>query len=340
MSNVCGLMYAESLFKGSSLDQLHAINDLRESLHLSYPELDSVVYQYGLDDPRIFPYLGSDHSPLKVEKYSNRVLSILETPIREDYVRVALNALAVPIRDDYLRLVLNSLATPIRDDYLRLAVNSISKSIREDHLRLVLEALMRAIREDCLRTALEKFNDKGIDAQPTVNQVIDIIQNNADFVKYSPSKRFDILGEERMRYRELKGIGRELGDIVPVLDRMMYEIPMDKSSEFRDLDFSLYTNGSIGMDGVYENRQFVMNSVENIYIPVYCELSPTKEKAPRDYWIDQARNMLDTSCWNAKNVKAMSRCSFEPFKGKKPSNKVMSRMRYDLLKELEKKKHG
>jgi len=143
-----------------------------------------------------------------------------------------------------------------------------------------------------------------------------------------------------MRYRELKGIGRKLGDIVPVLDRMMYEIPMDKSSEFRDLDFSLYTNGSIGMDGVYENRQFIMNSVENIYIPVYCELSPTKEKAPRDYWIGQARNMLDTSCWNERNVKAMSRGSFEPFKGKKPSNKVMSRMRYDLLKELEKKKHG
>ncbi|MCK5670690.1 hypothetical protein KAI10_04865, partial [Candidatus Bathyarchaeota archaeon] len=266
--------------------------------------------------------------------------SILETPIREDYVRMALNALAVPIRDDYLRLGLNSLATPIRDDYLRLAVNSISRSIREDHLRLVLEALTRAIREDCLRTALVKFNDKGIDAQPTVNQVMDIIQNNSDFVKYSPSKRFDILGEERMRYRELKGIGRELGDIVPVLDRMMYEIPMDKSSEFRDLDFSLYTNGSIGMDGVYENRQFVMNSVENIYIPVYCELSPTKEKAPRDYWIGQARNILDSSCWNVKNVKAMSRCSFETYKGKKPSNKVMSRMRYDLLKELEKKKHG
>jgi hypothetical protein len=34
----------------------------------------------------------------------------------------------------------------------------------------------------------------------------------------------------------------------------------------------------------------------------------------------------------------MSRGSFVPFKGKKPSNKVMSRMRYDLLKVLEKKK--
>jgi hypothetical protein len=34
----------------------------------------------------------------------------------------------------------------------------------------------------------------------------------------------------------------------------------------------------------------------------------------------------------------LSRGSFEPYKGKKPSNKVMSRMRYDLLKELDKKK--
>ena len=316
-------MYAESLTDGSPLDQLHAINDLRDSLNLSYPELDSVAYQYGVDDPRIFPYLGLDHSPLKVENYSSRVLSILETPIREDYVRTTLNALAIPIRDDYLRL----------------AVNSLSRSIREDHLRLVLEALMSAIREDCLRTALEKFNEKGIDAQPTVNQVINIIQNNSDFVKYSPSKRFDILGEEKMRYRELKGIGRELGDIVSVLDMMMYEIPVDKTLEFRDVDYSLYTNGSIGMDGVYENRQFIMNSVEHIYLPVYCELSPTKEKVPRDYWIGQARNILDSSCWSARNVKAMSRGSFEPFKGKKPSNKVMSRMRYDLLIELEKKKH-
>ena len=203
------------------MDQLHAINDLRDSLNLSYPELDSVAYQYGVNDPRIFPYLGSDHSPLKVENYAGRVLSILETPIREDYVRTALNALAVPIRDDYMRLGLNSLATPIRDDYLRLAVNSLSRSIREDYLRLVLEALMRAIREDCLRTALEKFNEKGIEAQPTVNQVINVIQNNPDFIKYSPLKRFDIMGEERMRYRELKGIGRELGDIVSVLDRKM-----------------------------------------------------------------------------------------------------------------------
>lgn len=331
-------MYAESLINGSPMDQLHAINDLRDSLNLSYPELDSVAYQYGVNDPRIFPYLGSDHPPLKVENYAGRVLSILETPIREDSVRTALNALAVPIRDDYLRLGLNSLATPIRDDYLRLAVNSLSRSIREDYLRLVLEALMRAIREDCLRTALEKFNEKGIEAQPTVNQVINVIQNNPDFIKYSPSKRFDIMGEERMRYRELKGIGRELGDIVSVLDRKMYEIPMDETSDFRDIDFSLYTNGSIGMDGVYENRQFIMNSVEHVYIPVYCELSPTKEKVPRDYWIGQARNMLDTSCWNKRNVKAMSRGSFEPYKGKKPSNKVMSRMRYDLLKELEKKK--
>ncbi len=331
-------MYVESLVTGSPLDQLHAINDLRESLHLSYPELDSVAYKYGVNDPRIFPYLGSDHSPVKVENYSSTVLSILETPIREDYVRLALNALAVPIRDDYLRLGLNSLATPIRDDYLRLAVNSLSRSIREDHLRLVLEALMRAIREDCLRTALVKFNDEGIDAQPTVNQVVNIIQNNSAFVKYSPSKRFDIMGEERMRYRELKDIGIELGEIVSVLDRKMYQVPMDKTQEYMDLDYSLYTNGSIGMDGVYENRQFIINSVEHVYIPVYCELSPTKEKAPRDYWIGQARNILDTSCWNTRNIKAISRCSFETYKGKKPSNKVMSRMRYDLLKELEKKK--
>ncbi|MBT3285575.1 hypothetical protein HN807_01450 [Candidatus Bathyarchaeota archaeon] len=331
-------MYAETLITGSPLDQLHAINDLRDSLHLSYPELDSVAFQYGVSDPRIFPYLGSDHSPVKVENYSNKVFSILETPIREDYVRLALNALAVPIRDDYLRLGLNSLATPIRDDYLRLAVNSLSRSIREDHLRLVLEALMRAIREDCLRTALEKFNNEGIDAQPTVTQVANIIQNNSDFVKYSPSKRFDIIGEERMRYRDLKDIGIELGSIVSVLDRQMYKVPMDKTQEFRALDYSLYTTGSIGMDGIYENRQFVINSVEHVYIPVYCELSPTKEKVPRDFWIGQARNILNTSCWNMRNIKAMSRGSFETYKGKKPSNKVMSRMRYDLLKELEKKK--
>ena len=96
-------MHVESLVTGSPLDQLHAINDLRDSLHLSYPELDSVAYQYGVNDPRLFPYLSSNHTPLKVENYSNRVFSILETPIREDYVRLALNALAVPIRDDYLR---------------------------------------------------------------------------------------------------------------------------------------------------------------------------------------------------------------------------------------------
>lgn len=331
-------MYAESLINGSPLDQLHAINDLRDSLHLSYQELDSVAYQYGVNDPRIFPYLGSDHSPVKVEKYSNRVFSILEAPIREDYVRIALNALAVPIRDDYLRLGLTSLAVPIRDDYLRLAVNSLSRSIREDHLRLVLEALMRAIREDCLRTALVKFNNEGIDAQPTVNQVVNIIQNSPGFVKYSPSKRFDVLGEEMMRYRELKEIGVELGEIVSVLDRQMYEIPIDMTSEFIDFDYSLYTNGSIGMDGVYENRQFIINSVEHVYLPVYCELSPTKERVPRDFWIGQARNILDSSSWNERNVKAISRGSFETYKGKKPSNKVMSRMRYDLLKELDKKK--
>ncbi len=331
-------MYAESLINGSSMDQLHAINDLRDSLQLSYPELDSVAARYGFNDPRIFPYLGSDHSPPKAENYTSTVLNILETPIREDYVRIALNTLALPIRDDYLRLALRGLAVPIREDYLRLAVNSLARSIREDQLRLVLEALIRAIREDCLRTALEKFNDEGIEPQPTVNQVISVIQNNANFVKYSPSKRFDIMGDEKMRYRDLKDIGIELGDIVSVLDRKMYEIPIDSMSEFSDIDYSLYSNGSIGMDGVYENRQFIMNSVEHIYIPVYCELSPTKEKVPRDYWIGQARNILDNSCWNARNVKSMSRGSFEPFKGKKPSNKVMSRMRYDLLKELDKKK--
>jgi len=184
-----------------------------------------------------------------------------------------------------------------------------------------------------------KFNNEGIDAQPTVNQVVKVIQN-PDFVKYSPSKRFDVLGEEMMRYRELKDIGVELGEIVSVLDKQMYEIPIDMTSEFIDFDYSLYTNGSIGMDGVYENRQFVINSVEHVYLPVYCELSPTKEKAPRDYWIGQARNMLDSSKWNERNVKALSRGSFEPFKGKKPSNKVMSRMRYDLLKELDKKKNN
>jgi hypothetical protein len=331
-------MYGESLVNGSSLDQLHAINGLRDSLQLSYPEIDSVASQYGVNDPRIFPYLVSDNTPIKVENYSSKVLSILETPIREDYVRLALNTLAVPIRDDYLRLGLNSLATPIREDYLRLAVSSLSRSIREDHLRLVLDALMRAIREDCLRTALAKFNDKGIDVQPTVDQVINVIQNNSEFVKYSPSKRFDIMGDEKMRYRELKGIEREIGDIVLVLDRMMYKIPMDESIEFRDVDYSLYFNGSIGMDGVYVDREFNPSSVENIYLPVYCELSPTKEKVPRDYWKGQARNILDNSCWNARNVKSMSRGSFETYKGKKPSNKVMSRMRHDLLKELEKKK--
>jgi hypothetical protein len=92
------------------------------------------------------------------------------------------------------------------------------------------------------------------------------------------------------------------------------------------------------MDCVYVDREFNPSSVENIYLPVYCELSPTKEKVPRDYWIGQARNILDNSCWNARNVKSMSRGSFETYKGKKPSTKVMSRMRYDLLKELEKKK--
>ena len=330
-------MYVESLVNGSPLDRLQAINNLRQSLHLSFPELDSVVFQYGIDDSRIFPYLGSGYSPLKVENYSKRVLSILETPIREDYVKIALKAMAIPIRDDYLRLGLNSIATPIRDDYLRLAVNSISRSIREDHLRLVLEALIKAIREDCLRTAMKKFNDNGIETQPTVNQVVNVIQNNTDFAKYSPSKRFEIFGEEQMRYRDLKDIGSKRGAIVSVLDREMYEIPIDKSSEFSDIDYSLYNNGSIGMDGVYENKQFILNSVEHLYIPVYCELSPTKEKVPRDYWIGQARSILDASQWNKRNIKAMSRGSFETFKGKKPSGKVMSRMRYGLLKELEKK---
>ena len=105
-------MYGESLVNGSSLDQLHAINGLRDSLQLSYPEIDSVASQYGVNDPRIFPYLVSDNTPIKVENYSSKVLSILETPIREDYVRLALNALAVPIRDDYLRLGLPN-APPI-----------------------------------------------------------------------------------------------------------------------------------------------------------------------------------------------------------------------------------
>jgi hypothetical protein len=330
-------MQSELSFNGSSLDKLKTINDLKYSLQLSYPELESVTAQYGVKDPRIFPYLGYKSTPLKVEKYSSRVLNLLETPIREDYVRIALNILATPIRDDYLRLVLNSLATPIREDYLRLAMNNLTRSIRDDQLRLVLQALMKAIREDCLRTALEKFNAEGIEVKSTVDQVTDVIQNNIDFRKYSPSKKFDIIGEEKIRYRELKVIGQDIGDIVTVLDRKMYEIPMEEC-KFDLIDYSLYTYGAIGMDGVYADKVFNMNSVEHIYLPVFCEFSPTKEKVPRNYWVGQAREQLDKRGWVVKNIKDLSRESFKTYKGKKPSNKVMSRMRYSLQIELEKKK--
>jgi hypothetical protein len=330
-------MDIETLFNGSSLNQLEVIIDIRDSLQLSYPELESVASQYGINDPRIFPYLGTDPSPPVVENYSSKVLEILGTPIREDYVRIAFNILATPIRDDYLRLALNTLATPIRDDYLRLAMNNITRSIREDHLRLVMEAMMRAIREDCLRTALEKFNDKGIDVKPTVTQVTGVIQNNSEFIKYSPVSRLDLTGEERIRYIELKEMGQDLGEMVTVLDRKMYEIPV-KSMGLDASDYNLYTNGSIGLDGYYEDMKFVLDSVEHIYLPVFCKYSPTKEKAPKDYWINQARCILDEEGWSKENIREISRDTFRPFKGKKPSSKVMSSLRYTLMREIERKK--
>lgn len=332
-------MDSEAWINGSSLDQLEAINDLRDTLQLSYPELESVTSQYGINAPRIFPYLSSDPSPPIVEKYANRVLNILETPIREDYVRSALTILAIPIRDDYLRLALNSLATPIREDYLRQAMDNISKSIREDHLRLVMEALMSAIREDCLRSALEKFKDKGIEVRPTMTQVTGLIQSNTDFIKYSPLERFDLRGEEKVRYIELKEIGKNLGDIVTVLDRKMYKIPVKEKMGPDTIDFSLYTSGSIGIDGFYESRVLNINSVEHLYLPVYCYYSPTKEKVPRHYWIGQAREILNNQGWTQTNVRNISRESFRTYKGKKPSPKVMGRMRHSLCRELEKNKN-
>lgn len=327
-------MNSEALFQGSLLDQLETINDLRDSLQLSYPELESVTSQYGINDPRIFPYLSTDPTPPEVENYRVKVLDTLATPIREDYVRSALNILAIPIRDDYLRLALNSLAVPIREDYLRLLMINISRSIREDHLRIVLEALMRAIREDCLRTALEKFNDNGIEPHHTVTQLTGVIQGHQDFIKYSPAQRFSLTGDEKIRYIELKDIGRELGEIVTVLDRQMYEVPIFKDLAKDEMDYTLYTDGSIGMDGSYQEKKFNLEAVENLYLPVYDQFSPTKERVPRDYWISQSRSILNEKGWTEDVVRNISRESFLPYKGKKPSNKVMSRMRYSLMKEL------
>lgn len=321
----------------SSLDQFEVIKDLRNSLQLSYPELESLTTQYEINAPRIFPYLGCDPSPPTVEKYFNRVLKILETPIKEDYVRNVLSIMAIPIRDDYLRLALNSLATPIRDDYLRVVLNNISKSIREDHLRLVLEALMCAIREDCLRTAIEKFNDKGIEVQPTVTQVTGVIQSNIDFIKYSPSDRFDLIGEEKLRYIELKELGETLGVIENVFDRKMYKVPVEDEKALDRIDLSLFINGSIGIDGVYKSSEIIVDSVKHLYLPVYCNHSPTKEKVPKDFWVGQARAILSNNGWSKSNIRDLSRECFRTYKGKKPSRKVMSTLRYSLNKELAKR---
>jgi hypothetical protein len=263
----------------------------------------------------------------------------LDSPLREDSVKSVLDILATPIRDDYVRLALNSIATPIREDYLRLLMSSIARSIREDHLRLVYEALLRAIREDCLRTALQKFNKGGIDVEPVMTQVSGIIQNDMEFIKYSPAQRFNQVGEEKIRYIDLKELGKEFGEIVTVLDREMYEIPVKEMPRIELSDHDLYNSGSIGMDGTYEKTEFIIDNVQHLYLPVYCEFSPTTEKVPRDYWISQARDILDTQGWNKKNIKDLSRDSFIPFKGKKPSNKVMSFMRHSLQKELIKRKN-
>ena len=332
-------MDSKDLFNGSVLNQLETINELRNSLQLSYPELESITYQYGISDPRIFPYLGTDSTPPMVSKYSSTVIDSINSPIKEDNVSSVLDVLATPIREDYVRLALNSLATPIRDDYLRLLMNSIARSIREDHLRLVFEALIRAIREDALRTALQKFNNNGIEAEPVVVQVSGVIKNNVEFIKYSPSQKFSLVGEEKMRYIELKDIGKDFGDIVTVLDRKMYEIPLKEKPKLEISDYDLYIHGSIGMDGTYEEMDINLDSVKHLYLPVYCEFSPTNEKVPRDYWITQARDILDRQGWSKKSIKDLSRDSFIPYKGKKPSNKVMSFMRHSLQKELKKRKN-
>jgi hypothetical protein len=124
-----------------------------------------------------------------------------------------------------------------------------------------------------------------------------------------------------------------------VLDRKMYEIPVKKKIGLEMVDFSLYTKGSIGTDGFYESKVLNMNSVEHLYLPVYCKFSPTKEKVPRDFWITQARNILNTKGWTQNNVRNISRESFRTYKGKKPSNKVMGRMRHSLCREMEKRKN-
>jgi len=311
----------DSIFQGSPLEQLDVISNMRDSLQLSYPELETLVYEYQIQTMRIFPYLGYEPT----------------TPQKEDYLRSALNALAAPIRDDYVRIALNALATPIREDYLRIALNNLATPIREDYLRIALTALAKPIREDRLRTALRKFRKHGYEAQSTVTGVSDIITGSEQFIKYSPLEVFDLAGEPKIRYIEIRNACEARGEVVTVLDKKLYEIPVKHIGGFESQDYSLFMNGHLGTDGSYEGHSFNTDAVEHVYLPVYDLFSPTKEKAPKDYWITQARAHLNRIGWRKSNIQNLSWWDFRPYNGKKPSSKMISRLRQTLMKELEKK---
>jgi hypothetical protein len=311
----------DSIFQGSPLEQLDVISNMRDSLQLSYPELETLVYEYQIQTMRIFPYLG--YEP--------------ETPPKEDYLRSTLNALAAPLRDDYVRIALNALATPIREDYLRIALTNLATPIREDYLRLALTALAKPIREDRLRTALTKFKTHGYEAQSMVTEVSDIITGSDQFIKYSPLEIFDVAGEPKIRYIEIRSAGVERGEVVKVLDKELFEIPVKCIGGFESQDYSLFMNGHLGTDGAYVDHNFDTDAVEHIYLPVYDLFSPTKEKVPREYWITQARAYLNHTGWSMKNIRSLSWWNFRPYKGKKPSSKMISRLRQTLVKEFEKK---
>ena len=314
------LASSDSIFQGSPLEQLDVISNMRDSLQLSYPELETLVYEYQIQTMRIFPYLGYEPT----------------TPPKEDHLRSALNALAAPIRDDYVRIVLNALATPIREDYLRIALNNLAIPIREDYLRIALTALVKPIREDRLRTAMNKFRKHGYEAHSTVTGVSDVITSSEQFIKYTPLEVFELAGEPKIRYIEIRNEGENRGKVVTVLDREFFEIPIESVGGFDSQDYSLFMNGHLGTDGNYVGHNFDTDAVEHIYLPVHDLFSPTKEKAPRDYWITQARANLDRFGWNKKNIQNLSWWNFRPYKGKKPSSKMISRLRQTLMKEFDK----
>jgi hypothetical protein len=170
-----------------------------------------------------------------------------------------------------------------------------------------------------------------------VNEVSDVITSSEQFIKYSPLEIFDLAGEPKVRYIEIREAAEDRGEVVKVLDQELFEVPVKRIGGFDSQDYSLFMNGHLGTDGSYVEHKFNTGEVENVYLPVYDLFSPTKEKVPKEYWITQARTHLNQVGWSRRNIQGLSWWDFRPYKGKKPSSKMISRLRQTLMKELEKK---